>query len=171
MQDEKKRPRRSGVLSSVIITGFIILVAVGIFVPMVSRSLTLSRGTLAIQSLRSLHSAQMRFQSEHGHFATLRELVEDESIDPAYAGGEAISGYIYSDSAVTATTYCIHATRQNDGTDRKDFSVDESGIVRYIRSPNKGTVPKGAGTPVNQLAEESPAPSPAAPLTRSPKRP
>ena len=56
---------------------------------------------------------------------------------------------VYKDSDVTPDTYCVHADRASDSTANRDFNITERGIVHYIESPSKGTVERGAGTPIS----------------------
>jgi hypothetical protein len=116
-----------------------------------------AREGAAAGTLRNFHSAQVSFKARKDRFGTLRELADDGVIDPRHAGGKPIKGYIYFDSDVTESTYCIHADRQpNDATrwynfiwddgPQRDFNITEEGEVSFIQSKTRGTVLRGEGT-------------------------
>jgi hypothetical protein len=103
------------------------------------------RESAAIQTLRTIHNNQAQYFTSHSRFATLEELAASLMIDAVYAGGRPISGYVYSSSDITAKTYCVHADRANDKCGSRDFIVCENGIIRFIKSENKGAVRRGEG--------------------------
>jgi prepilin-type N-terminal cleavage/methylation domain-containing protein len=152
-----RRQQKGFSLIELMIVVAIIAIIAAIAVPMLNRTLMTGREAAAIQSLKTIHNAQARFNSERGRFGTLKDLVDDEALDKTYASTSAISGYIYTDVNVTANTYCVQATRQTDGTAKRDFNVTEKGIVNYIRAATKNPVPYGEGVPVSQLEMEKAA--------------
>jgi len=107
------------------------------------------RETAAIQSLRRIHESQAQYNVTKGRFGTLKELVEDDLLDKSYTSGKPISGYIYTDSEVSADTYCVHADREKNEIGERDFNITETGVVHYIKSDTKGTIPRGQGSPWN----------------------
>lgn len=138
----------------------IIGIIAAIAVPSLNRYLQSGRETGAIQSLRRIHENEAQYNSSKGKFGTLKELVEDELLEKNYASGKPISQYVYSDSDVAADTYCVHADRQSNGSAKKDFNITEKGIVYYIASATKATVPRGEGEPISSgdsSAVEKPA--------------
>ena len=70
----------------------------------------------------------------------------------AYASGNPISQYVYSDTDVSADVYCVQATRQSNGSGDRDFNITEKGIVNYVKSATKNPVPRGEGTPISNIA-------------------
>lgn len=121
------------------------------------------RETGVVQSLKSIHDSQLHYHSVKGGFGTLRELTDEGFIaDKSYASGKAISQYIYTDSDVSTDTYCIHADRVSNGSGNKGFNISEDGIVHFIESKTRGTVARGAGTPISSAdaTTEQPAETP-----------
>ncbi len=99
----------------------------------------------AIASLQEIYQAQYDFKTTHKKYATLQELVEAQLIQPSLLGKEGTRGYKYSDSDISATTFCLHADRIKNGTGNRDFLITESGEIRFIETRIKGTVTRGGG--------------------------
>jgi type IV pilus assembly protein PilE len=133
----------------------IVIAIIGILgsiaVPAFMRTLRASRETAAVNSLQTIHKAEISYNSTKGKYATLKTLSDEEFLqDKTYASGRAVNQYVYSDSDVSADTYTIHADRDSTGAGYKDFNITENGIVHYIENKAaKGTVPRGQGAPVS----------------------
>lgn len=129
----------------------IIGIIAAVAIPSLQSYLKQGREVGAIQSLKSIHNSQAKYNSLKNKYATLAELVEiGDLTDKSYATGKPVSQYIYSDSDVSVDSYCIHADRQSNGSGNRDFNIVEDGVVRYIESKAKGTVAKGEGTPISE---------------------
>jgi type II secretory pathway pseudopilin PulG len=116
-----------------------------ILVPQMIHGSQYGRETAAIQTLRAIHNSEMNFESMNSRFATLEELAESSLINRNYAGGNAVSGYVYSSSGVSQETYCVHAVRAGDSVARRDFIVCEDGIIRFVESKTPGLLKRGEG--------------------------
>jgi prepilin-type N-terminal cleavage/methylation domain-containing protein len=160
-----KKPTRRIQFGFSLIELLIVISIIGIMaaiaVPKLINYLKTGRETAAVESLRSIHNSQTLYASTKGGFGTLKALAERGMIDKTYASGKAINHYIYTDSDVAADAYCVHADRMSDGSAYKDFNITEDGIVHFIESPAKGTVPRGQGTPISggEGAEEQAEPA------------
>ena len=156
---EQRRPQFGFSLIELLIVISIIGIIAAIAVPSLQRYLKSGRETGAINSLRSIHQEQAQYNSSKGRFGTLKDLVDFELLDKSYASGKPVSQYIYHDSDVSADEYCVHADRESNGSGDRDFNITEKGIVQYIKSPTKGTVARGEGTPISASEEAAAAPA------------
>jgi len=128
----------------------IIGIIAAVAIPSLQNYLKTGRETGAIQSLRSIHNSEAKYNSLKNKFATLAELVEiGDLTDKSYSSGKPINQYIFSDSDIGVDAYCVHADRQSNGSGTRDFNIAEDGVVYFIESKAKGTVAKGAGTPIS----------------------
>lgn len=138
----------------------IVLVLVGItfglpaliMIPRTECILVSSEGAV-IQLLRFLHNAQAEFQASKGRFGTLQELASVGLIDPHYASGKPVAGFVYSDE-ISAQTCCIKANRWNDSVGPRDFNVIEDGEIRYVESKTLGSAVCGQGTSLRESVEK-----------------
>ncbi len=112
--------------------------------------LRIGRETSTINVLRTIHQNQATFYATNSRFATLGELAAFGLLDPHYASGRHVYGYVYSSSDVTAETYCVHADRINDKCGHRDFIVCEDGIIRYNESNIRGTVKRDEGKALSE---------------------
>ena len=126
----------------------IIGIMAAVAIPNLLRYLKTSRETAAIETLQNIHRSQAQFNGTRGRFATLKELVDDELLEKSYASGQPVNGFIYTDSDVTADTYCVHADRQSDSSANRDFNITERGVVHYVESKTKATVARNEGVPL-----------------------
>lgn len=115
------------------------------------KMLNRGRETAAINTLVEIHRAQNEFKAQKNKYATLQELVEEKLLPLNYLNEKGKQGYQYSASDISATTYCIHADRLQNGSGNRDYHITETGDIRFIESRIKGTVPRGQG---NQLGAD-----------------
>jgi prepilin-type N-terminal cleavage/methylation domain-containing protein len=148
-QNLSRRSRGFSLMELMIVIAIIGILG-SIAVPAFMRTLRTGRETAAMNSLRTIHNAEVSYNSTKGKYATLKALADEDFLqDKTYASGRPINQYIYSDSDVTADTYTAHADRSTAGAGYKDFNITEAGVVHYIENKNaKGTVPRGQGVPV-----------------------
>jgi type II secretory pathway pseudopilin PulG len=141
-----------------IITGsvsLLLIAVVGIMAavtaPLLLKGHQTNRESAAIQTLRTIHNSQAQFQATKQKFGTLKELSEAGLIDPNYANGSPVSGYIYTSTEVTEDRYCVQATRQSPSTASRDFNVIEDGAIRYVKSKTPSPIPHGEGAPLARV--------------------
>lgn len=108
----------------------------------------------AIQALREIYRAQADFKMKYNRHATLQELIDTTYLHPSYAGEYKPRGYKLSVTDVSATTFCIHADRIKPGSGTRDFSLSETGDIRFINTRLKGTVARGQGELLYNLSEQ-----------------
>lgn len=139
-----------GIVTSAISLGLIFIwgILAAIALPELQGHLKLGRDVAAIKSLGTIHLRQADYSAMKGKFGTLQELSQAGLIDPIYASGNPINGYIYSSPEADADKYCVQATRQTGNTAYKDFNVIEDGTIRYVESRIPSPVPHGGGTPL-----------------------
>lgn len=152
----KRRLENGFSLIELLIAITIIGIMAAVAIPNLLRYLKHSRETAAIETLQNIHKSQAQFNGTRGRFATLKELADDDLLEKSYASGLPINGFIYTDSDVTADTYCVHADRQSDSTANRDFNITERGEVRYVESKTKATVARGEGTPLATASTGAP---------------
>jgi prepilin-type N-terminal cleavage/methylation domain-containing protein len=150
MKESRAKRRLSAGFSLIelLIAITIIGIMAAVAIPNLLKYLKTSRETAAIETLQNIHKSQAQFNGTRGRFATLKELVDDELLEKSYASGQPVNGFIYTDSDVTADTYCVHADRQGDTTANRDFNVTERGVVHYVESKTKGSIARGEGIPL-----------------------
>lgn len=116
-------------------------------VPKLLDNLKAGRESAAMQTLRTIHNSQATYVGTKQRFGTLKELSEAGLLDPSYANGSPVSGYIYTSAAeVTQDKYCVQATRQSSSTAAKDFNVTQDGTIRFVQSNTPSPIPDGEGT-------------------------
>jgi prepilin-type N-terminal cleavage/methylation domain-containing protein len=131
----------------------IIGILAAVAIPQLVRTLGSGNDKAVIASLRTIHTAQSDYVGRKQRFATLQELSEDGLLDPSYSSGQPVSGYIYTAaSGGTQYTYCIQATRQDPNSGSRDFTLDQSGVIRFVESKSPSAVTCGEGTPISGAA-------------------
>lgn len=137
----------AGIITSVLSLLLVVVFAVvtAIVTPTMLDTLKSGRETASLNSLRTIHNNEAAFNAMNARFATLKELVEAQLLDPNYAEGASVGGYAYSSSSVSKDTYCVHAVRTGDSVARRDFVICEDGIIRYVESKTPGLVKRGEG--------------------------
>jgi prepilin-type N-terminal cleavage/methylation domain-containing protein len=137
-------------LIELLIVVAIIAILLMVAVPKAMESFRTGRESAAMQSLGTIHKAQVLYHTRKQRFGTLKELNEVGLIDSSYANGAPVSGYIFTSAAeVTQDKYCVQATRQDSSTAWKDFSVTEDGTIRFVESNTPTAIPHGEGTPLS----------------------
>ena len=145
-------------LIELLIVVAIIGILAAVAVPRLLKNIELGRESAAMQTLRTMHNAEAQFSAIKGKFGTLKELAEAGLIDPSYASGSPVNGYIYSSIEATPDKYCVQATRQAPSTASRDFNVIEDGSIRYVESKTPSPVPHNEGSPISGAGAGAAAP-------------
>ncbi len=137
-------PRNKGfTLVELIVVVAIIAIIAAISIPNLMRAKISANEAGAIQSLRTLVSAQDIFRNTQGigRYGTLTELRDavPPCVDPALGSGTC-SGYTVSDTGAPGSdTWAAVAVPNSTGsTGNRGFYVDQSGLIRYT---NDGSPP------------------------------
>jgi type IV pilus assembly protein PilA len=124
-------------LVELLVVVIIIAIIAAIAIPNLLASRRAANEASAIASLRTIHSAQITFQSTQGagtnfgDFAALTN-APDSLLDPTFnATPVHKSGYTFAlDQSAGATTYCVTA-EPDTGAGIRDFAIDYRGVLYY----------------------------------------
>lgn len=136
----------TSVLSLLLIPVIGIIAAIA--VPSMTRNIQTAHETAAISALKTIHSAQVRFNSQKGRYGTLRELADAGLIEERYATTP-VDGYLYYDSRPSSDAYCIRAEPEQKSYRARFFSVTESGVIHYKRGAINPAL-CGEGIPIGE---------------------
>jgi len=168
----KKSSRRAQAgfsLIELLIVVAIIGILAAVAAPRLLNYLKLGRETATINSLRTIHQNEATFSATRARFGTLKELQEFGLLDPNYANGAGVSGFVYNSPEATADKYCVQATRQTETTANRDFNVIEDGTIRYVEAKSPAPIPHGEGTPLSETGGTTTPGAGAAPAAQPPK--
>ncbi|MFN7931075.1 MAG: DUF4190 domain-containing protein [Blastocatellia bacterium] len=138
-----------GILTSGL--GAVLFVAVIVAIPQLNRGLKKAREVGAMTTLTTMHEAEGTYYRRFNKFGTLRELADEGLIDTEIGRGRTSFGYVYSLSALTENSFCLHATRANASDARQDFNIATDGKVHSRAAPSPSLLPCGEGTIVLDL--------------------
>ena len=130
----------------------VISIIAAIAVPNILRTKMAANEAGAIQSLRTLVSAQDLFRNTEGlnRYGTLGELSNSipPCVDPALGSG-VVSGYRVADVGAPGSDTWAAVALPNSvgGTGNRGFYVDQSGVIRYTTD---GSAPDSSSSPLNE---------------------
>ena len=113
----------------VVILGVIMAIAV----PGLRRAKQNAQMGSAIQSLRTLTTAQFLYERKNKVYGTLAQLVPEGTIDNALGTGSKSEYTFVMTLNATATKFSITAAPQTDLAHMDYFYTDESSIIRFVR--------------------------------------
>lgn len=90
----------------------------------------------AIQSLRTITTAQYLYQRTHNQYGTLAQLAPEGTLDPHLQVGQK-SGYTFNLLVVPATPtqpegFTCNATPMEEPTQMEHFFVDHTAVIRFV---------------------------------------
>jgi prepilin-type N-terminal cleavage/methylation domain-containing protein len=122
----------------VVILGVIMAIAV----PGLRRAKQNAQMGSAIQSLRTLTTAQFLYERKNKVFGTLVQLAPEGTIDNALGVGSRSDYTFVMTLNATATKYTCTATPQADPLKMDHFFMDETAVIRFVTgSPADATSP------------------------------
>jgi general secretion pathway protein G len=139
-------------LIELLIVVAIIGVIAGIAIPSLHRARRYAQSGSAIQSLRTITTAENIYERRHKVYATLADLAPEGTIDTSLAVGVK-SGYNFTitlvpDAADVAQgkliTFKANANPQHDQSASSFFYVDETAVIRY----EEGVVATATSPPI-----------------------
>jgi type IV pilus assembly protein PilA len=123
-------------LVELLVVVIIIAIIAAIAIPNLLASRRAANEASAIATLRTIHSAQVTYQStqgkgtDFGDFAALTA-GPDTLLDPSFnTVPPHKSGYTFTMSNANATTYCVTA-EPDAGAGIRDFAIDYTGVVQF----------------------------------------
>jgi len=144
-----RKPRRGFSLIELLIVISIILIIITIAVPKFRSAQNTARETAAIQALRTIHTAQVEYQSQYGRYAaTLTELGPPASGAPSMSAadliGNDVSGGEKQGYKLTVTAlqggYAISAVPVSCGNSgNRTFYSDQTMTVHFGTCPEPAT--------------------------------
>jgi prepilin-type N-terminal cleavage/methylation domain-containing protein len=123
-------------LVELLVVVIIIAIIAAIAIPNLLASRRAANEASAIASLRTIHSAQVTYQSTQGggtNFGDFTALTNapDSLLDPTFAATPVHkAGYTFVMSNADPTTYCVTA-EPDTGAGIRDFAIDYRGVVQF----------------------------------------
>lgn len=143
-----------GIITSVL---GLLLIAINaaIAIPQLNNYLKTGREAAAIQTLHTIHRAEVSYHTKKNKYGTLKELAASEMLNSAVVNGMAVAGFVYTEAEISDQTFCLQATRASDSMGHRDFNLTETGIINYVEAKQPTIVPRGQGIPINEQANQS----------------
>jgi hypothetical protein len=110
----------------------------------------LGRENAAIQTLRTIHEAQVCFFDTHKRFASLQELFDARLLEINLSRQSPVAGYNFTASGVSESAYCVHATRDSRSEAYRDFNVTEEAVIRANMARVPILLPRDEGVPISE---------------------
>ncbi len=149
----KKFPEKYGgkrIAIAGIITNFLALVlgVIAVLMPGMYGARKSANQSTAQGYLRSIAAAEITYFETHKRYGSLHELFRENLIDGGFSEPIKLQYRFSIETTEEPPTFCVHADRVESSSGYRDLNISEDGIIRYIESNNKGSVARGAGTPV-----------------------
>jgi hypothetical protein len=103
----------------------------------------------AIQTLRTVHNAQFDFWDKHKRFGSLQELFDAGFLKINLSRTPTSYGYVFTDSGISESTYCVHATRTSQSKAYRDFNLSEEGVIRANMVKRPALLLRNDGVPLS----------------------
>ncbi len=131
-------------LIELLIVVVVIGVIAAIAIPALEKARRTAQAGSAIQSLRTISTAENLYERRFRVYATLAELVPEGSIDTTLQNG-AKSGYLFAITIpVGAKHFSANANPQADPTTGLYFFIDDTAVIRF----NEGAPADATSSPI-----------------------
>lgn len=131
LRETRMRRERGFSLIELLIVVAIIGIIASLAIPGLRRARQYAQSSSAIQSLRTITTAENLYERRFRVFATLIDLAPEGTIDPNLASGSK-SGYTFRLAVpVGAKSFTCNADPQVDPGSRTYFFVDETAVIKY----------------------------------------
>jgi type IV pilus assembly protein PilA len=138
-----KTERGFSLIELLVVVGILMIIA-AIAIPGLRRARNNANSGSAIQSLRTITTAEYLYEKKFRQYGTLAQLAPESTID-SHLGSGLKSGYTF---ALTLTPdnkrFSVSASPLDDPANLVHYFVDESGVIRY----NEGAPATAASPPI-----------------------